>query len=80
MDFTLSEEQLAIQKLARDFTREELAPRAQEIDATDAFPWDIYRRLADIGLLSMTLPPAYGGGGADTISWSLVIEELAKAS
>jgi alkylation response protein AidB-like acyl-CoA dehydrogenase len=80
MDFALSNEQMAIQQLARDFAREEVAPRAKEIDATDTFPWDLHRKLGELGLLSMTLPPEYGGGGADTISWSLVIEELAKVS
>ncbi len=80
MDFALSAEQLAIQQLARDFAREEVAPRAKEIDVTDTFPWDLYRKLGELGLLGMTLPTEYGGGEADTISWSLVIEELAKVS
>lgn len=80
MDFTYTEEQLMIRETVRDFAEKEVKPLAAEIDRTDVFPWKLYKRMAEIGLLAMTLPPEYGGSGADTISWSIVEEELARAS
>lgn len=80
MDFGLTFEQLEIQRVAREFTANEVMPRAAEIDATSRFDVDIYRRLAELGLVGMMAPEACGGGGADNLTWVLVIEELAKAS
>lgn len=80
MIFGLNEEQQLIQDTVREFTRTEVRPRAAEIDQNDAFPEDIYRQMAELGLLGMTLPTEYGGSGADTLSWTLVQEELARGS
>ncbi|MHB8376384.1 MAG: acyl-CoA dehydrogenase family protein, partial [Dehalococcoidia bacterium] len=62
------------------FARRELAPIAAEIDRTDAFPPDLFRRLGALGVLGVTVPPAYGGAGADLLAGVLVIEQLARAS
>jgi len=78
MDFDLSEPQRLIQDLCRAFAAKELRPRAAAIDREDAFPHDLYRRLAALGLLGMTLPPEYGGAGADTLAWAVAQEELAR--
>lgn len=80
MDFDYTEEQRMIRETVRDFAEKEVKPVAAEIDRTDAFPRRLYKRMGEIGLLAMTLPPDYGGSGADTISWSIVEEELARAS
>jgi alkylation response protein AidB-like acyl-CoA dehydrogenase len=64
----------------RAFAEKEVAPRAAEIDRTDEFPRDLYRRLADLGLLGMTLPATYGGAGVDTLTWTLCQEEIARGS
>jgi len=80
MNFDLTEEQRMIRDTAREFAEKEVRPAAAEIDRTDEFPWKIYRRMAELGLVAMTLPFEYGGSGADTVSWSLVEEELARAS
>jgi alkylation response protein AidB-like acyl-CoA dehydrogenase len=80
MNFELTEEQLMIKDMVRDFAENEVKPIAAEIDRMDEFPQKIYKRMAELGLLSMTLPPEYGGSGADTVSWSIVEEELARAS
>ena len=80
MDFNYTEEQMMIRETVRDFAETEVKPLAAEIDRTDAFPWKLYKRMGEIGLLAMTLPVEYGGSGADTISWSIVEEELARAS
>ncbi len=80
MIFNLTDEQKMIQETVRDFAENEVKPVAAQIDETDEFPWKIYKRMAELGLLAMTLPPEYGGSGADTVSWSIVEEELARAS
>src|ERR1700746_3731632 len=80
MNFDLTEAQRAIQDLVRRFAEREVAPRAAEIDRTDEFPWDLYKRMAALDILGMTVPPADGGIGADTVSWCVAQEELARAS
>ena len=79
MDFALTETQQLMRDVVRAFADKEVKPRAAAIDREDAFPRDLYRRLAELGLLGMTLPPEYGGAGADTVSWAIVQEELARA-
>jgi alkylation response protein AidB-like acyl-CoA dehydrogenase len=78
--FDLDEEKTLIRDTARAFADEVVRPQAAAIDADDAFPFDIYRRMGELGFLSMTLPEEHGGSGADTLSWTLVQEELARAS
>jgi alkylation response protein AidB-like acyl-CoA dehydrogenase len=80
MDLDLTDAQRLAAETVRAFARKEVAPRAAEIDRTDEFPRDLYRRLADLGLLGLTLPAEYGGAGADTLTWTLCQEELAQAS
>jgi alkylation response protein AidB-like acyl-CoA dehydrogenase len=80
MQFDLSDDQRLTQEMVRAFAEKEVKPRAAEIDRTDEFPRDLYRRLGELGLLGMTLPPEHGGAGADTMTWAIVQEELARAS
>lgn len=80
MDFRLSEEQEAVREMARRFAKEVVAPRAAEIDRTSQFDRELYLKMGELGLPTMTLPEEYGGAGMDSLSWCLVIEELAKAS
>lgn len=80
MDFDLTDAQRLIRDLAREFAEAEVRPRAAEIDRSDEFPWDLYKRMAELEILGMTVPPEYGGSGADTVSWCVVQEELARAS
>lgn len=79
MDFNLTSEQKLIQQTANEIAQKELAPRAAEIDRTYTFPWDGLRKLAAAGILGMTVPLNYGGGGADTLSFVLATEEIARA-
>jgi len=71
-------------RLLRDtvlaFARQELAPIADEIDRTDTFPPDLFRRLGQLGILGVTVPEEYGGAGADLLSGVLAIEQLARVS
>ncbi len=69
-----------MRKTVRQFAREVIAPRAAEIDEQDAFPRDIVRQMADMGLLGLPIPEAYGGVGADYLSYMLAIEEISYAS
>jgi alkylation response protein AidB-like acyl-CoA dehydrogenase len=80
VDFDLSETQRMVRDMVREFAEKEIRPRAAEIDRTDAFPRDLYRRMAELGILGMTLPPEYGGSGADTVSWAIAQEEMGRAS
>lgn len=78
MDFTLSTEQAIIQDTARQFARRELAPGATERDATGRFPEREIRALAEIGLLGVNIPEAYGGMEAGVVAYSLAITELGR--
>ncbi len=75
----LTDEQRLVRDTVRAFAREELWPKAPEYDASGAFPWPELKKLAELGLLGMTTPEAYGGAGLDTVSWALALEEIAYA-
>ena len=78
MDFDLSTEQKLIQSTVRDFARQEVAPVAEELDRTHSFPYEIVAKLGELGLMGIPFPEEYGGGGGDTLSYALAIEELAR--
>jgi len=78
MDFDLSDEQRLIQSTVREFARQEVAPVAEEQDRTHSFPYEIVAKLGDLGLMGIPFPEEYGGGGGDTLSYALAIEELAR--
>lgn len=78
MDFQLSEEHLMIQKAARDFANEVLKPGVIERDETQKFPAEEIKQLGELGFLGMMVSPEYGGGGMDTVSYVLAMEELSK--
>ncbi len=76
--FDLTDEQRDIQRLARDFARAEVKPVAEELDREHRFPYEIVAKMADLGLMGIPYPQEYGGGGADTLSYALAVEELAR--
>ncbi|MES2387276.1 MAG: acyl-CoA dehydrogenase family protein [Bacteroidota bacterium] len=78
MEFALNEEQLAVQAAARDFARTELLPGVIERDEHQSFPAAQVRLMGEMGFLGMMTSPDYGGGGMDTISYILAIEEISK--
>ena len=78
MLFQLSEEHLMIQQAARDFAQNELKPGVIERDDQQKFPTEQVKRLGELGFLGMMVDPKYGGGGLDTISYVLAMEEISK--
>jgi len=79
MHVELTEEQEMIRAMAREFADKEVRPIAAEIDRDARFPRETVRRMGALGLLGMTIPPAYGGSGADAVSYVAAMEEIAKA-
>jgi butyryl-CoA dehydrogenase len=79
MFFQLTDEQVMIQSMVRDFSREVVAPKAAERDRTKEFPADTLRRMGELGLMGMMVPQEYGGAGVDTISYVLALAEIAYA-
>ncbi len=78
MDFDLSDEQRLLRDTVRDFARSEVAPVAEELDRTKSFPYEIVEKMGELGLMGIPFPEEYGGGGADTLSYALAVEELAR--
>jgi len=78
MDFQLSEEQLAVQKAARDFAQTELLPGVIERDEHQKFPTEQIKKLGELGFLGMMVDPKYGGSGMDAVSYVLAMEEISK--
>src|SRR6516225_9364210 len=78
MQFHLTEEQLMIQKAARDFAHQECLPGVIERDEKQKFPKDLVMKLADLGFMGMMVDPKYGGAGMDTVSYVLAMEEISK--
>ena len=79
MAFALNDEQLMIQAMVREFARKVLAVTAAERDRTKAFPAENLKKMGELGLLGMMVPMAYGGEGADTISYVAALAEVAYA-
>jgi len=80
MDYELTEEHTMLRRMVRDFAEKEIAPRAEDIDATDEFPWDIFRRMGELGILGLPFPEEYGGSGGDYIGQVIALEEIARVS
>jgi alkylation response protein AidB-like acyl-CoA dehydrogenase len=79
MTFKLTEEQRMIQSMVRDLARTEFTPKAMERDRTKEFPADNLKKLGELGLMGMMVPPEYGGSGADTVSYVVALAEVAYA-
>jgi alkylation response protein AidB-like acyl-CoA dehydrogenase len=80
MNFELTDAQRMLRDMVREFSEKEIKPRAAEIDRTDEFPWDLWKRMAELEIIGMTMPSEYGGSGMDIVSWAIAQEEMARAS
>ena len=78
MNFNLSEEHVAVQEAARDFAQNELMPGIVERDNEARFPAAQVKRMGELGFMGMMVSPDYGGGGMDTVSYVLAMEEISK--
>ena len=78
MVFDLPEEHEALRDTVRDFAEREIAPVAAELDRTKAFPYEIIRKLGELGWMGIPFPEEYGGAGADTLAYTVAVEELAR--
>lgn len=78
MALELTEEQLAVREAAREFAEKELLPGVIERDNEQRFPADEIRKMGELGFMGMMVSPEYGGGGMDTVSYVLAMEEISK--
>jgi butyryl-CoA dehydrogenase len=78
MDFTLTTEQQMIRDLCRNFTKNEILPIAEEMDHTGKFPYDVWKKMGDLGIVGIPIPEEFGGGGMDWLSTIIAIEEISR--
>lgn len=74
----LKQEHHMIREMVRDFAAKELEPRAAEIDQTAEFPWDIIEKMGELGLMGIPFPEEYGGAEADTLAYTIGVEEISR--
>ena len=79
MDFSYTSEQQMVERMARSFANEVIAPNAAELDAEARFPVEIVERMAELGFLGLPIPEEYGGSGLDSICYALAVEEIGRA-
>ena len=80
LDFQLGEDVEALRDAVRAFAQQEIAPRAAQIDASDQFPMDLWRKMGDLGVLGITVPEAYGGADMGYVAHMVAMEEISRAS
>ncbi len=78
MNEELTDQHILLRQTIREFAEGEVAPVAEELDRESQFPYEIVAKLADLGLMGMPVPEEFGGGGLDTLSYAIAIEELAR--
>ncbi len=78
MDFEYTEEQAMIRTMVRDFAENEIAPIARDINREERFPVEVVKRMGELGFMGLDLLVKYGGGGADYVSYCIMLEELGR--
>lgn len=79
MNFDLTPDQVALQERVREFAQAEVAPRAEQLDRDGVFPTDLFKKLGELGVMSIPFPEEYGGMGLGVFDAVLAIEEVARA-
>src|SRR3954452_9693595 len=78
MDFDLPDDHELLRRTVRDFAEAEVAPVAEELDRTKSFPYEIVRKLGDLGLMGIPFPEEYGGAGAASLPYAIAVEEMTR--
>jgi short/branched chain acyl-CoA dehydrogenase len=78
VNFDVEREHKLVRDTVRQFALEKIAPVAEELDREKRFPYELVAELAELGLMGMTIPEEYGGGGTDTLSYAIAVEELTR--
>lgn len=78
MDFHLTTEQQMIRDLCKNFVKNEIAPIAEEMDQSGQFPYPVWKKMGDLGMIGIPFPEEYGGGGMDWLSMMIAIEEISR--
>jgi short-chain 2-methylacyl-CoA dehydrogenase len=78
LNLDLTQEHELVRSTVREFAEQRVAPVAEELDREGRFPYELVAELAELGLMGMTIPEEYGGGGADTVSYAIAVEELTR--
>jgi alkylation response protein AidB-like acyl-CoA dehydrogenase len=78
MNYELTEEQELLRRTVREFSESKVAPIAEELDREERFPYELVKEMAELGLMGIPIPEEYGGGGAETVSYAIAIEELTR--
>ena len=78
MNFDLDQEHDLVRTTVREFAQDRVAPVAEELDRESRFPYELVAEMAELGLMGMTIPEEYGGGGADTLAYAIAVEELTR--
>lgn len=78
MNFELTPEQQLLRETVREFAESRVAPVAAELDREARFPYDLVAEMAELGLMGIPISEEYGGGGADTVSYAIAVEELTR--
>jgi short-chain 2-methylacyl-CoA dehydrogenase len=78
VNFDLTDEQELVRRMVREFAERKVAPVAEELDRGHRFPYELVAELAELGLMGMPIPEEYGGGGSDTLSYAIAVEELTR--
>src|SRR6202790_5348939 len=78
MNFVLADHHRLLRDTVREFAEQEIAPIAETLDRTKAFPYKIVKRLGELDLMGIPFPEQYGGAGGDSLTYALAVEELAR--
>jgi short/branched chain acyl-CoA dehydrogenase len=78
VNFELTDEQRLLRDTVRDFANQEVKPVAEELDRTKSFPYELVKKMGELGLMGIPFPEEYGGGGAGTLAYALAVEEMTR--
>jgi len=79
LDFDFSQEQELFRRTVREFAKKEIAPKIRECERKGEFPWEIYRKMGDVGFLGLRFPKEFGGQESDAVTMGILVEEVARA-